>query len=89
VKAVAEALKDTPVVCIFGPRQCGKSTLARYCEPNRAYLSLDQRQYFELARNDPEGFIDQLPERVAIDEIQRVPERGADSRELPVPGLGG
>jgi len=88
-KAVVEALEDTPVVCILGPRQCGKSTLARHCDPQRAYLSLDQRGYFELARNDPEGFIDQLPERVAIDEIQRVPEltlaikRSVDARRLP------
>jgi predicted AAA+ superfamily ATPase len=86
---VAEALVDTPVVCILGPRQCGKSTLARHCDPQRAYLSLDQRDYFELARHDPEGFIDQLPERVAIDEIQRVPEltlaikRSVDTKRQP------
>ena len=83
---LAEALKDTPVVCLLGPRQCGKSTLARHCEPNREYINLDQQNYFGLASNDPEGFLDQLPERVAIDEIQRVPElmlaikRSVDSR---------
>jgi len=88
-KAVIEALNDTPVVCILGPRQCGKSTLARYCDPERAYMSLDQRDYFDLARNDPEGFIDQMPERVAIDEIQRVPEltlaikRSVDAKRRP------
>ncbi len=71
---VAEALADTPVVCILGPRQCGKSTLARHCDPGREYINLDQRNYLELAKSDPEGFLDQLPERVAIDEIQRVPE---------------
>ena len=85
---VVEALEDTPVVCILA-RQCGKSTLARHCEPKRAYMSLDQRDYFDLARNDPEGFIDQLPERVAIDEIQRVPEltlaikRSVDAKRRP------
>lgn len=86
---LAEALKDTPVVCLLGPRQCGKSTLARHCEPDRDYINLDQQNYFELAGNDPEGFLDQLPERVAIDEIQRVPElmlaikRSVDSRRHP------
>ena len=86
---VADALEDTPVVCILGPRQCGKSTLARHCDPERDYINLDQRDYFELARNDPEGFIDQWPDRVAIDEIQRVPEltlaikRSVDAKRLP------
>lgn len=69
-----EALADTPVVCLLGPRQCGKSTLARHCDPERAYINLDERNYLELARRDPEGFIDGLPERVTIDEIQRAPE---------------
>jgi hypothetical protein len=86
---LAEALQDTPVVCLLGPRQCGKSTLARHCDPNREYINLDQQNYFELASNDPEGFLDQLPEYVAIDEIQRVPElmlaikRSVDSRRHP------
>lgn len=72
--AVEAALSDTPVVCLLGPRQCGKSTLARLCEPGRHYVSLDDKGYFDLARQDPEGFIDGLPERAAIDEVQRVPE---------------
>lgn len=86
---LAEALEDTPVVCLLGPRQCGKSTLAKHCDPNRDYINLDQQNYFDLASNDPEGFLDQLPERVAIDEIQRVPElmlaikRSVDSRRHP------
>jgi len=72
--AVEAALSDTPVVCLVGPRQCGKSTLARHCDPSRQYVSLDDKGYFALAQQDPEGFIDGLPERVAIDEVQRVPE---------------
>lgn len=86
---LTEALQDTPVVCLLGPRQCGKSTLARHCDPQREYINLDEQNYFELARNDPEGFIDQLPERVAIDEIQRVPglllaiKRSVDANRKP------
>ena len=71
--AVEEALADTPVVCLLGPRQSEKSTLARLCEPDRRYVSLDDNVYFALAQQDPEGFIDNLPEQVAIDEVQRVP----------------
>ena len=73
-RAVEAALSDTPVVCLLGPRQCGKSTLARHCEPDRHYVSLDDKAYLDLARQDPEGFVNDLPERVAIDEVQRAPE---------------
>lgn len=72
--ALEEALSDTPVVCLLGPRQCGKSTLARHYEPDRRYVNLDEKAYLEIAKQDPEGFIAGLPERVAIDEVQRVPE---------------
>ena len=69
-----EALADSPVVCLLGPRQCGKSTLAAHLAPNRAYLTLDDAAYLAAARADPQGFVNSLPERVTIDEIQRVPE---------------
>jgi len=72
--ALTEALTDTPVVCILGPRQCGKSTLAQHVAPDRAYVSLDDPNSYELARHDPKGFIGELPEYVTIDEVQRVPE---------------
>jgi uncharacterized protein len=41
--ALAVALADTPVVAILGPRQCGKSTLAKEYDPSRHYFSLDDR----------------------------------------------
>jgi len=72
--ALAEALNDTPVVCILGPRQCGKSTLAQHVAPKRAYVTLDDPASYELARLDPKGFIGELPEHVTIDEVQRAPE---------------
>ena len=71
--ALEEALSDTPVVCILGPRQCGKSTLARQADPERHYITLDDSTYLNLALSDAQGFIDQLPAKVAIDEIQRAP----------------
>ncbi len=84
-----EALLDTPVVCLLGPRQCGKSTLVRHCDPDRPYINLDDRNYLNLALEDPEGFIDTLPDQVAIDEIQRAPEltlaikRSVDANRRP------
>lgn len=87
--ALGEALADTPVVCLLGPRQCGKSTLARHCEPERPYISLDEQVYLDLALRDPQGFVDNLPERVAIDEVQRAPEltlaikRSVDANRQP------
>lgn len=66
---LAESLVDTPVVCILGPRQCGKSTLAQRHAPDRPYISLDDRNFHQLATMDPQGFIDDLPEFVTIDEV--------------------
>jgi hypothetical protein len=62
------------VVCVVGPRQCGKSTLARYCDPGRTHINLDDRDYLRLAFDDPQGFLAALPDPVTIDEIQRAPE---------------
>lgn len=87
--ALKAALADTPVVCLLGPRQCGKSTLARHCEPDRHYVSLDDSAYLDLALTDPQGFVDDLPEQVAIDEVQRAPEltlaikRSVDANRKP------
>ncbi len=69
-----EAMKDTPVVCLLGPRQCGKSTLARSFDPSRQYLSLDDVDLLAAATRDPKGFIGQLPDAVTLDEIQRAPD---------------
>lgn len=72
--ALDESLRDTPVVCLLGPRQCGKSTLARTYAPGRTYLDLDEDNLTETALNDPSGFVRGLPEKVTLDEIQRAPE---------------
>lgn len=69
-----DALTDTPVVCLTGPRQSGKTTLVRAMMPDRPYFSLDHPPYLSAARADPAGFVAALPREVTIDEIQRAPE---------------
>lgn len=73
---VLEALADTPVVLIHGPRQCGKTTLARLVgdEGKFAYYTFDDDVQRAAAQTDPIGFVADLPERVILDEVQRVPE---------------
>lgn len=72
-RVLAEAMIDTPVVCLLGPRQSGKTTLARSLDPDRGYISLDEQNYLHLALDDPTGFIRGLPDRVTLDEVQRAP----------------
>ena len=68
-----EALSDTPVVLIVGPRRAGKTTLVRKMgEACRDYITLDDQTVFDAAQSDPVGFIRGL-DRAIIDEIQRVP----------------
>jgi predicted AAA+ superfamily ATPase len=70
-----EALADTPVVLLHGPRQSGKTTLARMVgEPRRyRYLSFDDESLRAAAVADPVGFVAALTGRVILDEVQRVP----------------
>lgn len=72
---VGEALADTPVVLIHGPRQSGKTTLARDVGERRGYryYSFDDDVARAGAEADPAGFVAELPDRVILDEVQRVP----------------
>lgn len=71
-----EALADTPVVLVHGPRQCGKTTLAREVgdATGYVYLSFDDDSLRASALADPLGFVGDLPVRVILDEVQRAPE---------------
>jgi predicted AAA+ superfamily ATPase len=71
---VETALADTRVVLIAGPRQAGKTTLARqFSGSDRPYITLDDVGSLNAARTDPIGFIRGI-KRAVIDEVQRAPE---------------
>lgn len=62
-----------PAVTITGPRQSGKTTLARMAFPNHPYASLEAPDVREFASEDPRGFLAQFPRGAVLDEVQRVP----------------
>lgn len=72
---IAEAMLDTPVVLLAGPRQAGKTTLVRQISERDGlrYLTLDDELTLLSAREDPVGMIRSL-DRAVIDEIQRAPQ---------------
>lgn len=75
--SVLLGLKRNPVVALIGPRQCGKSTLARKLiesHPNALYLDLERPS--DLAKlSDPELFLESKKDKlVCLDEIQRKPD---------------
>mgnify|MGYP002854829800 FL=1 len=73
-RTVAELAKNYYSVCLFGPRQCGKTTLAKSLFPAYSYANLEDMDTRNLAKNDPKEFFTRFPEPIIIDEIQRVPE---------------
>jgi uncharacterized protein len=72
---IAEALLDTPVVLLAGPRQAGKTTLVRQIAQQQGlrYLTMDDELVLLSAREDPVGMIRSL-DRAVIDEVQRAPQ---------------
>ncbi len=71
---IAEALGDTPVVLVAGPRQAGKTTLVRQiATEGMRYLTLDDELTLLSAKVDPVGMIRSI-DRAVIDEIQRAPQ---------------
>lgn len=62
-----------PVVLVVGPRQCGKTTLVRQSFKDWRYLDLERPRDASVLSSDPEGFFEENPRRVIVDEVQRQP----------------
>lgn len=71
---LAVTAREYPVLTIIGPRQSGKTTLAKKSFPDHAYANLENPEIRHLASNDPKTFLLRYPAPVIIDEIQNVPE---------------
>ena len=69
-----EAAKKYPVLTLTGPRQSGKTTLARYVFEDYDYISLEDPDNALMAKDDPRGFFDLHQGNVILDEAQRVPD---------------
>ncbi len=63
-----------PIVAITGPRQSGKSTLAKFLFHEKPYISLEDLDNRRFASDDPRGFLAQFPNGAILDEVQHCPE---------------
>ncbi len=69
-----ELLLKYPIVTLVGPRQSGKTTLAKKLCQDYDYINLEDPETRLIAHEDPRALLSQYPERLIIDEIQLVPE---------------
>jgi predicted AAA+ superfamily ATPase len=63
-----------PIVALTGPRQSGKTTLARAAFPGKPYVSLENSDHLAYAITDTRRFLAEYPDGAIIDEVQRCPE---------------
>ena len=77
LESVVESVtKEYPVVLVTGPRQVGKTTMLQKLmnDSPRSYVSLDDLNERDLAKNDPELFLQLHKPPILIDEVQYAPE---------------
>ena len=72
--AILRLASQFAVIGIMGPRQSGKSTLAKMAFPEKRYISFDDKTFRELAAANPMDFLMAFPDGAIIDEAQKVPE---------------
>ncbi len=98
IEPVLRMISETfPVLFVTGPRQVDKATLLQHiAEPERQYVTLDDPMLRQLAKNEPELFLERFEAPVIIDEIQyvasscRISRCGLITANLTVPiGLSG
>ena len=85
-----ELARAYPVVLITGPRQSGKTTLARAVFDQKPYINLEPLDTREFALEDPRGSLAQYPEGAVLDEVQHAPHLASYLQaivdESPAPG---
>lgn len=74
IKELKILLKEFPIVTILGPRQAGKTTLAKSFLKGYQYSNLEDPSVRNFAKEDPKAYLAQFKSKVILDEIQRVPE---------------
>ena len=73
--SIINALQTRRIVLLSGPRQCGKTTLAKSLgNKQMIYRTLDDISLLQSAKSDPHGFIKRTDKTMIIDEIQRAPD---------------
>jgi uncharacterized protein len=73
-KALARLCTGFPIIVLTGPRQSGKTTLARANFDDKPYLTLEDPDERELAEADPKLFLQRFPSGAVFDEVQRCPK---------------
>ena len=73
-EALLRLASQFPVVGLTGPRQSGKSTLAKMTFPEKQYFTFDDKSLRDLAASNPKDFLLSFPNGAIIDEAQKVPE---------------
>ena len=71
---VKQLARKFPAVGLLGPRQSGKTTLAKELFPKKPYISFENQDNILLATSDPRAFLHQYKSGAIFDEIQRVPQ---------------
>jgi predicted AAA+ superfamily ATPase len=71
---LTKSRKEYPVICITGPRQSGKTTLARAAFPKLPYVSFEEPVTRSVFVEDPKGFLSRYTGGAVFDEVQHVPE---------------
>ena len=73
-KILKKLAQGYPAIAITGPRQSGKTTLARHVFKDKPYVSFENPDVREMAQNDPRGFLEKYLKGAVFDEVQRCPE---------------
>jgi predicted AAA+ superfamily ATPase len=71
---LARLQRGFPVIGITGPRQAGKTTLARISFPDKPYVTLEDPDQLDFAQTDPRRFLERFPDGAILDEVQRCPD---------------